>query len=222
MIEALILIPIILFSITIHEFSHGWTAYQLGDDTPKSSGRLSLNPLKHIDPFFTILMPLLLWYSTNGAFLFGGAKPVPVNPYNFKRLRRDMAITGAAGPIINISIAVAACFLLRITPIAPHESVNRFVLANLAMWNMWLAFFNLIPIPPLDGSRLLAWLLPRELAFKYADLEKFGLIGVMLCIILLSHFGVLGWLHGKSVSVVTTLSGIPKYEFFLALKGYPG
>ena len=159
--------PAILFGLTIHEFSHGWVAWRLGDPTAKMMGRLTLNPLKHLDPIGTIALFL---------FRFGWAKPVPIDPRNFRHPTRDMAISGLAGPAANLLTAAVSGLILRIL-IQFHvvgfamELTKYFVLFNLI-----LCFFNLIPIPPLDGSRLLYHLLPRNLAAGYARIERYGFI----------------------------------------------
>ena len=163
-IQGLILsAPAILFGLTIHEFSHGWVAWRLGDPTAKMMGRLTLNPLKHLDPIGTIALFL---------FRFGWAKPVPIDPRNFRHPTRDMAISGLAGPAANLLTAAVSGLILRVL-ILFH--VGGF-LATLAMY---FVLFNLIPIPPLDGSRLLYHLLPPNLAAGYARLERYGFIILM-------------------------------------------
>ena len=167
--------PAILFGLTIHEFSHGWVAWRLGDPTAKMLGRLTLNPLKHLDPIGTIALFL---------FRFGWAKPVPIDPRNFQHPTRDMAISSLAGPAANLLTAAVSGLILRVL-ILFH--VGGF-LATLAMYfvlfNLILCFFNLIPIPPLDGSRLLYHLLPPNLAAGYARLERYGFIILMAVIFL--------------------------------------
>ena len=173
------LLIFLFFSIIIHEVSHGFVAHLLGDATAKNSGRLSLNPLVHIDVFGTILLPLLLIISRS-PILFGWAKPVPINPYNFKNPRRDMMWVGLSGPSSNLLIAIALSLMLRILP----DSGLSIILVYAAIINVALAIINLIPIPPLDGSRILAGLLPRELAYQYMKMEPFGFIIAILFILL--------------------------------------
>jgi Zn-dependent protease len=166
--------PAILFGLTIHEFSHGYVAWRLGDPTAKMMGRLTLNPLKHIDPIGTIALFL---------FRFGWAKPVPIDPRNFRHPTRDMAISSLAGPAANLLTAAVAGLILRML-IAFH--VGGFVatlISYFVLFNLILCFFNLIPIPPLDGSRLLYHLLPPNLAAGYARLERYGFI-ILIAIIL--------------------------------------
>jgi len=163
---------------SLHEYAHGWVAYKLGDPTAKYAGRLTLNPLAHIDPMMSIFLPLILLWITNGAFAFAAAKPVPVNFNNLRNPRRDMLWVGIAGPGSNFLSAFALSLLLKFFPLGllkPLLEIGIFV-------NIILAVFNLIPIPPLDGSRVVMGLLPREYAYSYARLEPYGffiLIGLM-------------------------------------------
>ncbi len=183
----------ILLAITFHEVSHGYVAYRLGDPTAKMLGRLTLNPIPHIDLFGTIILPLMLFYFTNGRFVFGYAKPVPINPMNFKNPRKDMAISAAAGPVTNILLAVLGfiiwkAFLNPLTGLSP-EVVGEKVLRPLTLIfqsgiivNVVLASFNMIPIPPLDGGRVLTGLLPYKQAASFSKIEPFGFIIVLLLI----------------------------------------
>ena len=183
----------ILIAITFHELSHGFVANKLGDPTAKMMGRLTLNPIAHIDPIGTVLMPVMLLILTNGQFVFGYAKPVPINPMNFKNPKRDMAISAAAGPITNLLLAILSMLILRllIIPLAVlfPESLNMTVIEPLIMIfkssviiNVILAVFNMIPIPPLDGGRVLTGFLPYKHAVAFSRIEPFGFIIVIFLI----------------------------------------
>ena len=169
----IILIPVILFSLTIHEYAHALVAYRLGDDTAKRQGRLSLNPLVHLDLLGTLLLFIVH---------FGWAKPVPVDPRNFRNPKKDMLLVALAGPVSNILTAIAAAVILKavfenFAAIPPGSGVD--VAVRMLVWFIYigivLAVFNMIPIPPLDGSRVLYGLLPDSLAYRYARFETYGI-----------------------------------------------
>lgn len=173
--DLLILIAGLVFSVILHEVMHGFVAEKLGDNTARLAGRLTLNPLPHIDPIFTILLPVLLFISSGGQFIFGMAKPVPVNPLNLGEWKKDMAIVSLAGPLTNIAIAVLLAALYHL--LFPSQ-----ILIQLISLNLFLAVLNLIPIPPLDGSKVLGSLLPDRYAATY---ESMGSIGIILLFLLL-------------------------------------
>jgi Zn-dependent protease len=177
----------LVFAIVFHEVAHGWVANKLGDPTARNMGRLTLNPLRHIDPFGTVIMPLLLLLLTDGRFVFGYAKPVPINPYNFKDPKKDMALSSLAGPGVNIIMAVSFAFVLRVVMPAlegtiPKSAWDWFAVPVGLMFgygviiNVVLAVLNMIPVPPLDGSRIVYWLLPDRQAAAYYRLERFGML----------------------------------------------
>jgi Zn-dependent protease len=175
-----------IVSITSHEAAHGFIADRLGDPTARERGRLTLNPIPHIDLFFTILLPLVLILSGSG-FIFGGAKPVPVDVSRLRHPRRDWAVVGAAGPGLNILIAIGLTAVLSaatLTGLADPSSSLAEILALGIFLNALLAVFNLIPIPPLDGSRVVQYFLSGEALFLYRRLEPFGLLIIVALIFL--------------------------------------
>lgn len=199
----LILILILFVSITFHEYAHGWMASKLGDPTPKQSGRLSLNPLVHIDPFGTIILPIILLVISTRIigqpFAFGYAKPVPINPYHFKNPKKDIALVGLAGPSMNVLIAIILSLMLRMGFPLFTEAIVLGIMVNLI-----LAIFNLVPIPPLDGSRLLLPFLSKKAAIIYRKLEPY----TFLIIALLLMSGFFEWFVFPLVGIITnTLLG---------------
>ena len=166
---------IVLISLTIHEAAHAWTANRLGDSTARLLGRLSLNPIVHIDPIGTVLLPILA--AISGLPLIGWAKPVPVNVRNLRNPRRDFMLVAAAGPISNLLQAAAWAVILRgVVAAGVEQSFVVMLLREAVIVNLMLAFFNLIPVPPLDGGNVLLGLLPPRVAAQVAQLRQFGFI----------------------------------------------
>jgi Zn-dependent protease len=199
----------LLIAITFHEAAHAYAARMCGDDTAWMLGRVTLNPIKHIDPFGTVLLPLLL-LAMQSPFLFGYAKPVPVNFRGLRHPRRDMILVAAAGPAINIVLALIAALGLRLIGDV-SGAAGEWLLRNLAnalLINVVLAIFNLIPIPPLDGGRIAVGALPRVLARPLARLEPYGmliLIGLVFLLPLAGLGGATQWIAQSSRYVVEAI-----------------
>jgi Zn-dependent protease len=194
----------VLFAITLHEVSHGWAARRFGDRTAELLGRLTLNPVKHIDPVGSIAVPLVL------AFLslppFGWAKPVPVNPRNLRKPKQHMVLVAAAGPASNFAMALfwAICLALVLRAPLPVIGIRQFLLSMAQIgisFNVLLAIFNLMPIPPLDGGRVLRGLVPESVGRKLDSVEPYGLILVMV----LLAMGILGQVVAPLVELVSAL-----------------
>ncbi len=173
----------LVVAISIHEFAHAFAADRLGDPTARVAGRLTLNPIAHIDPVGTILLPLGLLLLSGGSFAYGWGKPTPFDPYNLKNPRRDSAIISIAGPISNLLLAIAVSILIRFTPY-----VFAVFLTPLILTNIGLAIFNLIPVGPLDGQKIIFGLLPRDLAYEFqAIMNRYGML--ILLFLIFPFFG---------------------------------
>lgn len=193
-IQIIISLTTLLLALTVHEWAHAWTAWKLGDNVAKDLGRVTLNPIPHIDPFMTIFVPALLIFS-GSPVIFGGAKPVPFNPNSFKNPKKDTVIVAAAGPISNFILGFLSYLVLLLlsfmskdfTTSGPGTFLILFFSISIFI-NAILALFNLIPIPPLDGGRIAVGLLPDSLSQKLSSLEPYGL----MIVIGLLYFKVIG------------------------------
>ena len=197
MTDFLLVLPVLLFSVVAHEFAHAWTAFRQGDPTAYMLGRLTLNPVPHIDPMMSILVPIGLWVLSHGTFTFGAAKPVPVNPRNFRNYRRGDLIVSSAGIVMNLIIALSCTLLFvligvlgqALPPAAGVLGLLQRMMFFGIFLNYVLAVFNLIPLPPLDGSHILYHLLPPALGARYRAIGRYGFL-VLLLTFMVPSFGV--------------------------------
>jgi Zn-dependent protease len=210
-LAAIITIVILVFSAILHEIAHGFVADKLGDPTARLMGRLTLDPRKHIDPFMSIILPLLLFLSNSG-IIFGGAKPVPVDPFNLKDGRKDIALVSLAGPGTNILLALIGSIIFKLLfpgqPLflAEQGSLLGYIVGTIVHINLLLAIFNLMPIPPLDGSKIFALILPDELAERYLSLGSIGtLILIFLLMFPIGGFSLMGIVSGLYVFALNLL-----------------
>jgi len=199
LLSFLVLFGLLIIAMSVHEFAHGLVAYRLGDSTAKYSGRLTLNPLAHIDIFWTFLLPLFL-FLTSG-FVFGAAKPVPINYRALKNPKRDIILVGASGPLANFILGGLLAIVIKIIPLP--ASLLPLIL-NLIVINVILGVFNLVPIPPLDGSHILMGLLPEPLALQYSRIEPYAFI----ILIILIWLGALNWIVWPAVGFILRLIGV--------------
>ncbi len=183
----------VLLAVTLHEAAHGWVAWRLGDDTARRQGRVSFNPLRHIDPVGTVLLPAFLLFVSGGRMMFGFAKPVPVDFARLRNPRRDMVLVAAAGPVSNVFLAFVSGALIHAAFLFEGD-VRNWLIFNMvnSVWiNMLLFVFNMLPLPPLDGGRVAVGLLPLPLARPLARIERYGFL------IILGAIFVLPWIGGK-------------------------
>ena len=209
----------VLIAITLHEAAHGYVAWKLGDDTAKRLGRVTFNPLRHVDPYGTIVIPaLLLSFSS---FVFGWAKPVPVDFSRLENPRRDMVWVAAAGPAVNIALATVSAAALHLVPLLPAEGQLWVVenLRNSIVINLVLAVFNMLPLPPLDGGRVAVGLLPLPLARPLARMERFGLF-VIIGVLFVLPFA--GREFGLDLNVLPWLIGTPVRFLMDVIAGFTG
>lgn len=218
--EYLPLLPVLLISVILHEVAHGWMALRLGDPTARDSGRLTLNPIPHIDPIGSILVPALSLFAAGTVFI-AWAKPVPINPANFKNIRRDDILVSCVGPLSNLVVAFFCALLYGVAASAfgsvnlmPDGSERDVILFFLKMFsfgitvNIFLAVFNLLPVPPLDGSHVVASLLPPELGKRY---RRIGFAGIILILLLMR----VSFVRDAMISVVRAIE-LP-YHFIIQL-----
>lgn len=211
-LSAVLSIGILIYSAIFHEIAHGFVAYRLGDPTAKLKGRLTLNPKSHIDLYMSILLPLMLYIATAGHFIFGGAKPVPVDPFNLRDGRKDLALVSLVGPLTNFLLAIIASILIHafypgfgFFTVMQRDTFG-FILATTVQWNLILGIFNLVPIPPLDGSKVFSLILPPKQAAAYMSL---GSLGMILLIVLLffplGGFSLINLIYGLMGFALTLL-----------------
>jgi len=209
----------IIFAVTFHEAAHGFVAYRFGDDTAARAGRMTLNPLSHVDPFGTVLLPALLLMSGTG-FLFGYAKPVPVNFGRLRHPRWDGVLVALAGPMTNVLLAIISALLFYAVHLAPHSASDWLALnlRNSLEINVVLCVFNMLPFPPLDGGRVAVGILPRFLARPLARVEPYGMLILMLLFVV-SYVGVRS---GLGINLLGWMIGVPAealYRLILAITG---
>jgi Zn-dependent protease len=210
-----VVIALLVISLGIHEAAHGWVALRFGDTTARDLGRITLNPIPHIDPFLTILLPLLMWFSTGGRMIFGGARPVPVTYHNLRSPLRHMAFVALAGPGSNFLLAALFFLIGKVLVdelgIWDRGTVGQEVLLKAVEFNLLLSAFNLLPIPPLDGSRVMTWLLPSGLRDSYANLERVGIYLVILLVWFVPPVQALLWttmdFMYRAIAWIVTLGG---------------
>jgi Zn-dependent protease len=223
----LLVAPVLLFSVIAHEIAHGYAALRQGDTTARDAGRLTWNPVKHIDPFFTIILPLIMltgsWIAGKGGLVIGGAKPVPVDPRNYRHLRSGDIIVSLAGVFTNLLVGIGCAGLIVITGLiarsatvlVPTLGIIQAMLVIGILLNAGLIAFNLLPIPPLDGSHVMKYLLPRPLAIRYVRFGRYGLI-VLIVLLAVWRRGLDLWLYPAQWAAGTTIDTLIRKGYVLA------
>lgn len=221
-LPVLLSVALLMISVVIHEVSHGWVAYKLGDPTAKRAGRLTLNPIKHIDPFGSLILPLMLSITSGAAF--GWAKPVPYNPGNFKDIRKGEFLVGLSGPASNLLQALVGALLARglwhaikadMLPLALGGDLAWFIFFALSLYvriNLVLMFFNLIPIPPLDGASIIAPFLSDEALEKYYSLQRYFMPILFILFILVPYVSPI-----SPVSIYLQHTALPLYDLMMRM-----
>jgi Zn-dependent protease len=225
--DFLLVLPVLLFSVVAHEVAHAWTAFRQGDPTAYMLGRLTLNPVPHIDPMMSVLVPIGLWILSHGTFTFGAAKPVPVNPRNFRNYRRGDIIVSSAGIVTNLIIALCCTVLFTLIgvlgqalpPAAGFLGLLQRMMFFGIFLNYVLAIFNLVPLPPLDGSHIFYHLLPPALGARYRAIGRYGFV-VLLLTFAVPSFGVV-WnilLWPADAAARLTLSAVSSFTLPAAVR----
>jgi len=214
----------LLVSVIAHEYAHGYMALKQGDTTARDAGRLTWNPIKHIDPWMTLLLPAILWYVSRGSVVLGGAKPVPVDPRNYRHYRRGDIIVSLAGVVANLLIAIICTIVIVLLGVAgrsgtlePSAGILQAMMATGVRINMLLLAFNLLPIPPLDGSQVLKHFLPRSWAIVYQRIGFYGL-AILVMILYLAPNLLNYWLHPANVASDALLDAVRPHVLPSALR----
>jgi len=211
----------VLFAITVHETAHGWMALRLGDKTALMLGRLTLNPLKHIDPLGTIIIPGLMYMTTG--FLFGWAKPVPITWQNLKQPKRDMVLVAAAGPVSNFIMAILWALIIRVGLALGEYGLALVVMGVAGIFiNTILMVLNLLPLPPLDGGRVMTGLLPGPMAYRFSRIEPYGFF-ILVALLVTGLLGALIWPGIEFfMSLMAGISGLDPHDFLRVLTALLG
>lgn len=206
--DFILYLPVLIFSVIAHEFAHGYVAYRCGDDTAYLLGRLNFNPLKHIDMMGTIIVPLVLFMIN--APMFGWAKPVPVNYFRLRGGKKDIALVSLAGPLTNIVLMLAAAILFKlVAAAAPYSAIALKLLLYTVIINMVLAIFNLIPVPPLDGSKIVSYFMPPQTAARYLSWERYGFIILAVLIVTGVFSKVITPVFNVALTLILSFIGVP-------------